>query len=296
MIVRNPGRGRSVEGIWAAVLTAVGDDFSPDASRAVPYYRGLLQRGCQGINVLGTTGEAMSFSAEQRLNYMERLSSSGLPMERMMVGTGAASLGDAIRLTRHAFECNYAAALIMPPFFFREASEDGIVDFFDVLFSRTSPPAKSVLLYNFPKMSGVAFRAALVDRLLGEFPDTIAGMKDSSNDANLQAEVVARHPDFAILPGSERDLPAAKARGATGCISGSVALWPELAHEVFAFAKKEKADELTRKRAALDGLPFIPAVRYLTAALCDDSGWERAMPPQVALTAEQRSLLQGEGR
>ncbi len=296
MTVSHPERSRSVEGIWSAVLTPIGDDFLPDASRAVPYYRDLLRRGCEGLNVLGTTGEAMSFSAVQRANYMEMLSSSGLPMERMMVGTGAASLGDAIRLTRHAFECNYAAALIMPPFFFRDASEDGIVGFFDALFSRTSPPRKSVLLYNFPKMSGVAFCAALVDRLLREFPETIAGMKDSSNDAILQAEVVARHPSFAILPGSESDLTAAKARGVMGCISGSVALWPELAHEVFASAKKEKADELTRKRGALDGVPFIPAVRYLTSVLCDDPAWERAMPPQVPLTTEQRSLLQGERR
>jgi 4-hydroxy-tetrahydrodipicolinate synthase len=285
-----------IGGIWSAVLTPLGDGFSPDAARAAEYYRDLLERGCDGINLLGTTGEAMSLSAGQRASFMEALASSGLPMARAMVGTGAASLGDAVRLTQLAFECGFAAALVMPPFFFRDVSDDGIVKFFDALFSRTNPPRKSVLLYNFPRMSGITFHRALVDRLLGEFAETIAGMKDSSNDSRLQTEILARHPGFAIFPGSESDLIAAKARGAVGCISGSVALWPELAHDVFATSNEEKAAELTRKRAALDGIPFIPAVRYLIATLRNDPAWERTMPPQMPLTLEQRALAQRERR
>lgn len=279
-------------GIWAAVLTPIGSDFSPDASRAVPYYRNLLERGCDGINVLGTTGEAMSFSAEQRVHFMEALSASGLPMRRMMVGTGAAALDDAVTLTRCAFTCGYKAALVMPPFFFRDAGDDGIVGFFDALFSRTEPAPKSILLYNFPQMSGITFSPTLVKRLVSEFPGTIAGMKDSSNDARLQATVLGAHPQLAVFPGSERDLLAAKARGGVGCISGSVALWPELAQAVFSRADAMQADELTAKRAALDGRPFIASVRYLTATLLRDRAWELAMPPQRPLTAEQRGALE----
>jgi 4-hydroxy-tetrahydrodipicolinate synthase len=279
-----------MKGIWAAVLTPVDADFSPDETRAIPYYRDLLRRGCDGINVLGTTGEAMSFSADRRVRFMEALSASGLPAEQTIAGTGAASLGDAVRLTRAAFECGFAAALVMPPFFFRDASDDGIVAFFDALFSRTNPPRKRVLLYNFPRMSGITFHLALVDRLVEEFPETIAGMKDSSNDPRLQAEIVARHPEQAVFPGSERNLREAKLRGVAGCISGSVALWPELAHAVFT-AGDEEAHELTRRRAALDGVPFIPAMRYLTASLRNDPAWERAMPPHAPLTPVQRRTL-----
>ncbi len=286
-----------IKGIWAAVLTPVDEQFLPDSSRAIPYYRDLLDRGCAGINALGTTGEAMSFNADARAHFMEALASSGLPVERVMAGTGAASLGDAARLTRHAFECGFAAALVMPPFFFRDASDDGIAAFFDALFARSEPPQKSVLLYNFPRMSGVAFHPALVDRLVALFPGIIAGMKDSSNDASLQSEILARHPDFAVLPGSENDLVAARRRGVSGCISGSVALWPELAAEVFA-GNESAAGELTRRRNGLDGVPFIPAVRYLTEKSRRDAAWERAMPPQQPLAAEaQRALTwYGESR
>ena len=280
-----------IEGVWAAALTPIDADLLPDVSTAVPYYRDLLQRGCDGINALGTTGEAMSLSAEERLRFMDGLASSDLPMERIMAGTGAASISDAARLTRHAFECGFAAALIMPPFFYRDAAHDGIVAFFDALFERTNPPVKSVLLYNFPRMSGITFCTELVDRLLARFPETIAGMKDSSNDVHLQSELLARHPDQAMFPGSESSLVAAKARGVAGCISGSVALWPELSQAVFASGDRMQDEELTRRRAALDGLPFIAAVRYLTAAARNDPAWERAMPPNVPLTPQQRQAL-----
>lgn len=287
----------SIRGIWAAVLTPVDPQLVPDPTRALPYYSELLQRGCDGINALGTTGEAMSFAAAERERFMEMLAGSGLPLARMMTGTGAASLADCARLTRRAFGCGFAAALIMPPFFFRDASDDGIVEFFEVLFGLTNPPQNRVLLYNFPKMSGITFHAALVDRLIERFPGVIAGMKDSSNDASLQSEILTRHPQLAMLPGSESELSAAKRRGVAGCISGSVSLWPELAASVFASDDEAEDEELTRRRNALGDVPFIPAVRYLTAKARRDPEWERAMPPQLPLSAQAQRALSwyGEG-
>ena len=281
----------AIRGIWAAALTPVTADFQPDAAKAIPYYRELLENGCDGINVLGTTGEAMSLSAEQRVHYMRLLASSGLPMARMMAGTGAAALADAVELTRAALDCGFAAALIMPPFFYGEASDDGIAAFFDALFARAKLPRKSVLLYNFPRMSGVALHADLVDRLVEASGDRIFGMKDSSNDECLQSEIICRRPGFSIFPGSESDLAEAKRRGAAGCISGSVALWPRLAKNVFESGDEAQASELNRRRAALDGVPLVGAMRYLIAAQRGEPEWERTMPPQEPLSVEQRKSL-----
>lgn len=281
----------SLSGIWSAVLTPVDEALQPDARKAIAYYRELLANGIDGLNVLGTTGEAMSFSVEQRIAFTSALAASGLPRARMMAGSGAASLDDAARLVRHAFECGFAAALVLPPFYFRDAGDDGIVAFFDALFARAAPPARGVLLYNFPRMSGITFHPDLVDRLLAAFPGVIAGMKESSNDPQLQAQLHARHPNFRILVGSEGDLPAAKLRGVAGCISGSVALWPRLAHDVFTSDDEALGEELTRRRASLNGAPFIPAVRYLTATMRDDATWERPMPPLEPLTSQQKAAL-----
>ena len=265
-------------GVWSAVLTPVDEDYEPDAARAVAYYRDLLRDGIDGINLLGTTGEAMSFSVDQRLRLMEAVAAS-VPHDRTMCGTGAASLADAVRLTRAAGELGFAAALIMPPFFFRDATDDGILRFFDALLSRAGALHTTIVLYNFPRMSGITFHDDLVDRLIEAFPGAISGMKDSSNDAALQKELLGRHPELRVFPSTEETLIAAKAYGAAGCISGSVCLWPQAAHAALAQGDVSAATAVGQARAALTGAPLISLVRDRVAQARNDDAWLRAMPP-----------------
>ncbi|MDE2482565.1 MAG: dihydrodipicolinate synthase family protein [bacterium] len=281
----------AIEGVWSAVLTPVDADLRPDAARALAYYRSLLDDGLHGINLLGTTGEAMSFSVRDRLALMETLSRDGFPMERAMVGTGAAALEDCATLTRAAFDLGFAAALVMPPFYYRDITDDGVMRFFDALLARAHRDGGKVLLYNFPRMSGITFHARLTERLLAAFPEAIVGMKDSSNDRALQAELVGAHPSFAVMPGSEHALVEYRERGLAGCISGSVALWVALARRVFDGRDAEDGRALDALRASLDGLPMIPAVRYLVARSRRDDAWERCVPPLAPLDAERRATL-----
>jgi len=278
-----------LRGVCSAALTPFDAHFRPDARVATSYYESLLHSGCDALNIMGTTGEAMSIAVDDRLAYMKALASSGLPLDRMMVGTGAASLNDAIALTRTALDCGFAAVLVMPPFFYRAISDDGVVRFFEQLFAGVQPPPGRTLLYNFPAMSGITFSADLVDRLLAAFPRLIAGMKDSSNDVDLQKAVIGRNPDLLVYPGSELSLTDARKRGVAGCISATVALWPELAAAVW--RGEQPQDELTRKRETLGGLPTVPAVRYLLAQRTGEAAWERLVPPQIALTQEQIAVL-----
>ena len=265
-------------GVWSAVLTPIDENLEPDAPRAAAYYRDLLRDGIDGINLLGTTGEAMSFGRKQRLRLMEAVA-AGVPRERTMCGTGASALVDAVGLTRAASEFGFAAALIMPPFFFRDAGDDGILRFFDALLSRAGKLRSTILLYNFPKMSGITFHADLVDRLIEAFPGTIGGMKDSSNDVALQREVLARHPELRVFPSTEETLVDAKSRGIAGCISGSVALWPQLAHQAYANADTAAGTQVRDARIALAGKPLIPQMRERVAKARNDRAWLRSMPP-----------------
>lgn len=270
-----------LRGIYAATLTPVTPALAPDPAKAIPYYRDLLSRGCDGLNILGTTGEAMSFSVEQRITFMEATATS-LPCDRISCGTGAVALADAAHLAQAALDLAFAAVLVMPPFFYRDVGDDGIVAFFGALFSRVAPAQGRVLLYNFPRMSGITFHADLVDRLMQEFPGTIIGMKDSSNDRALQRELLARHEGFLVYPGSEDYLVEALSYGAAGCISGSVCLWPELARDVYKTRDAVKGAALARLRATLDGKPFIPAVRDATAAALKNDAWRSGSAPLIA--------------
>jgi len=280
------------EGIWAAVLTPVNERLEPDALRATEYYGELLANGCDGLNVLGTTGEAMSLGAAARARFMEALAESYLPNDRIMIGTGAAALDDAASLTARAFDLGYAAALVMPPFYYRDAGVDGILRYFDALFERVSPPSGRILLYNFPAMSGIAFRGELLARLMDEFGACIGGMKDSSNDVELLRDATAAFPALRVFPSSEASMIEASADGASGCISATVALSPQLASAVWQHRDPRSERELARRRGAVTGFPLIPALRWLVARERDDAAWERPLPPLAPLSPEQRAALQ----
>lgn len=274
-----------IGGVCAAVLTPLDAGLRPDAPKAVAYYRTLLDSGCDGLNLLGTTGEAMSIAIDDRMRFMRDIAASGLPLDRLMVGTGAASLADCTRLTKAAMALGFAAALVMPPFFYRGVTPDGVLEFFGRLFEAAQPAANSIMLYNFPAMSGITFDPDLVDRLVEAHPNVVAGVKDSSNDPELQEELHARHPDLRIYPGSEKALGEARMRGCSGCISGSVALWPQLAARAWAGRDDQAEGELTRLRNLLAGMPLIAAVRYVQSRRSGDATWQRCLPPLTPLPA-----------
>ena len=267
----------TLAGVWSATVTPVDASLEPDAQRAAAFYQELLANGIDGLNVLGTNGEAMSLSVRQRIAFMRGLIDAGIPTPRTMFGTGASALADTVELNRAAAELGVAAALIIPPFYYRDATDEGIVRFFDALFSRVTPPP--VLLYNFPRMSGIAFTVPLVERLMNEFPGRISGMKDSSNDTALQRELVKRHPELRIFTGSEETLADVLSFGGAGCISGSVALWPQLAGDYYRTRDANLGEKLAQQRRSLNGASLIATVRERLAQTRNDDNWRRAIPP-----------------
>ena len=147
---------KTLHGVIAAVATAVDDNGEPDCARSTALARFLLDTGCDGLNVLGTTGEATSFSLDQRRRVMSAYADSGLPLDRMMVGTGAAALADAIALTRHAAELGFAGALVLPPFYYKGVHDDGLVAYIDAILTRDRGTADPVLPLSLPGAIGPA--------------------------------------------------------------------------------------------------------------------------------------------
>src|SRR3954453_16046453 len=171
---------KKLSGVIAAVATAVDENGAPDAARSVKLARFLLDTGCDGLNVLGTTGEATSFSLEQRKAVMTAYKQAGLPLDRLMVGPGAAATADAIALTRHAAELGFAGALILPPFYYKGVSDDGLYDCIEPIMAAPVGKPIPIYLYHFPAQSGLPGHLALIRRLLVGFGGRIAGLKDSS--------------------------------------------------------------------------------------------------------------------
>src|SRR5438105_14645847 len=144
-----------LRGVIAAVATPINEDGSPDVARATKLARYLLDNGCDGLNVLGTTGEATSFSLEQRKAVMTAYKKAGLPLDRLMVGTGAAATADAVALTRHAADLGFAGALILPPFYYKGVPDDGLAAYIGTIVSATAAKPIPIYLYHFPSQSGL---------------------------------------------------------------------------------------------------------------------------------------------
>src|SRR4051812_18731302 len=163
-------------GVIAAIATAVDETGAPDCARSTALAHYLLANGCDGLNVLGTTGEATSFSLEQRKRVMSAYSTAGLPMDRLMVGTGAAALADAVALTRHAAELGFAAALLLPPFYYKGVPDNGLVSYIQAIAQATAATPIPLYLYNFPAQSGLTWHIGLIQRLLASVGGRIAGL------------------------------------------------------------------------------------------------------------------------
>src|SRR3954454_4481457 len=208
---------KKLTGVIAAVATAVAENGAPDAARSTKLARFLLDTGCDGLNVLGTTGEATSFSLDQRKAVMSEYKKAGLPLDRLMVGTGAAATADAIALTRHAAELGFAGALVLPPFYYKGVPDDGLAAYIGALVEATPSKAVPIYLYLSPAMSGLPWHVALIKRLRDAFPGRIVGLKDSSGDMPFARSAATISKDFAVFPSTEACLIEARNGAFAGC-------------------------------------------------------------------------------
>ena len=270
---------KTLDGVIAAITTAIDDKGEPDSARSTALARFLLGNGCDGLNVLGTTGEATSFSLEQRKRVMSAYATSALPLDRMMVGTGAAALADAIALTRHAAELGFAGALVLPPFYYKGVPDDGLVAYVDAIVSATAAKPIPLYLYHFPQQSGVPWHPKLVRRLIETFGQRLSGLKDSSGDMSYAREVAAISPDFDVFPSTEAVLLEARDGAFAGCISATANLNSDLCGRAWRDGDKAAYAAAVAIRKLFDGKALVPGIKTVLAHIHKDADWKRLMPP-----------------
>lgn len=277
-----------LEGIFAAAATPVKADLSIDHERLVRHCGWLLDEGgCDGVNLLGTTGEATSFPVEARLGAMRAIAQSGLPMQRFMVGTGAAAMADALRLTKAAHELGFAGALLLPPFYYKDIDDEALYAYVARIIDEAGGGSAGIYLYHIPQVSTVPYPLPVIERLAASFPGALAGIKDSSGDLDHALRLVEKVPGIAVLPGSEILLARAPDAGFAGCISATTNVNGAIV------SRGWKARDTEAGRAALNAavaireviaqFPVIPALKWLLAEIQTDAEWRRLHPPLRAL-------------
>jgi len=288
------------DGIYAACLTPLHADLSIDVPTWTRHIRRLLEGGCTGVLLFGSTGEANSFSVAERQAGLEGVLEAGLPAERLMVGAGCAAVPDTIALARHALAHDIPGVLTMPPFYYQGITTEGAFAALEQIIRGVDDERLALYLYHFPKMSGVPYTHELIARLIGAFPDTIAGVKDSSSDWTHMRGLRATFPDLQLLAGNEVYLRDTLEAGGAGCISATVNVTHRLAGAVFAQQAAGTADTKARHRAqarlahirrTLMAHPTIPMLKQLMAWQTGHEGWRHLRPPLTPLGSYARHAL-----
>ena len=278
---------RNFSGVIAPVLTPFGSDGNPDPDRFVDHAHWLLEQGCTALAPFGTTSEANSLGLDERLELLEALIESDIDPEILMPGTGACSVTDAAILTAHAVESGCNGVLMLPPFYYKNPSEEGLFRFFANVIDEVGDDRLRIYLYHIPPVAQVGFTVNLIGRLRKEFPDMIVGMKDSSGDwSNMQA-VLKAHPELEFFPGSELHLLQGLRAGAAGVISATANVAPGPMRKLCDSWQKDGADAQQEKisalRNAVQAYPVIPLLKALVAHYRDDEDWAELRPPFEAL-------------
>lgn len=289
-----------IQGIWAAAVTPLTAGLDIDHPRLAAYTQALLEAGNHGVALFGSTGEGNSFTVGERAEAVERLAAAGLPMEQILVGTGACAFPDAVTLSRVAHDAGAAGVLFHPPFYYKEPSEDGLLAYFDRLVTGVGDDLR-IVLYHFPRLVGVGYSEAVIARLIDEFPDQVIGTKDSSGDVQRMVRLAESHPGLAVLAGNEKVLLEVLRNGGAGCLTATTNLTAPLAREVweaFVGACGSPGPEaaalqvrLGEARTALESAPFIAGIKRLLADRDRDEAWIRVRPPQQPLDPARATAL-----
>lgn len=286
----------ALSGVYAAALTPVTADMDPDIGLMAAHCRWLLDHGCDGLAILGTTGEANSFGLKERIGILNGLAEAGIPGDTLMPGTGACALPDAIALTRVALDNGAGGVLMLPPFYYKNPSDDGLFAAYSEVIQKIGDARLRLCLYHFPQMSGVPIPFSLIERLLKAYPATVVGMKDSSGDLGNMIGAARNFPGFAVFSGSdELMLPLLNAGGA-GCITACANVGSGLAGQVYQGWKdgddvQAVHETLTALRGAIVKFPLSTALKTLMARHSGNDGWRNIRPPLMRLNDADRDTL-----
>lgn len=280
-------QNRNFSGVIAPILTPFTRDGSPDPDRYVDHARWLLANGCSALAPFGTTSEATSLGLEERMELLEQLIDAGIEPSLLLVGTGMCSVTDAAVLTRHAVDSGCGGVLMLPPFYYKNPSDDGVFAYYARVIDEVADEHLRIYLYHYPQLSAVPLSLALIGRLISSYPTTVIGLKDSSGDEKNLHSALSAYPQLEVFPGTEKLMLTGLRAGAAGVISASANLACAQLHGLFRSWQAPDASQLQQAigemRTTLDGYPAIPALKALLAQYRNDPEWATVRPPLVEL-------------
>ena len=281
-----------IAGVFPAVSTPISADGMPDLPRMAAHCRALLDDGATGLAVLGSTGEANSFSVSERCAIIEGLIARGIAAELLMPGTGTCAVPDTASLVKNGLALGVTRFVMLPPFYYKGISDEGLFAAYGQVVEKVGDARIRLILYHFPALSGVAISVDLVGRLREAYPDLIAGMKDSTGSLQHALAIIRAHSGFSLLAGADPVMLPTLPWGGAGCITAL----SNLAVREMAFMFENHAlamkvapiqERITAMRNFTTNGVQLTNIKALLARRYGDAAWLRVRPPFVVPDAAQ---------
>lgn len=286
----------AIEGVFCAAATPVTHEGSPDLPLFAEHCRLLLEEGCHGIAMLGTTGEANSFGVRERMGLLDAAVNGGTPASALLPGTATTSIADTIALTRHAVDVGARGVVLLPPFYYKGVSDEGLFRFYSSVIDGVADDGLRVVLYHIPQVSQIPLSHDLIARLMEAFPGIVCGIKDSSGDLENMRAMCERFPKLGVLAGADPLMLPVLKMGGAGCITATSNLRADALRVVWDLwedpgeaATVEAAQErINAWRSLSNRYVQLPTIKAMLARARGDEGWLNLMPPLVELPEAER--------
>ena len=276
-----------ISGVYCAVLTPLNSNLSINSDLHLRHCQSLMQKGLDGLTIFGTNGEASSFSVTQKIKSIEFLLENRIDASNLLIGTGSASLEDAIELTKFSVKIGAKASLLIPAFYFKNVTDDGVIAYYRNVIEQTGDNNFKFLLYNIPQLSGVTINFNIIENLLKLYPNNVVGLKDSTGDMDNMLKTIKYFNDFAVFCGNGALALHTSRRGGAGAITGDANITAKLLSFIIHNFRNEKQIEnfenlqvlMEKIRNVLTSHEQISLLKAYYSVADNIDEWNNVMPP-----------------
>ena len=273
-----------INGTYCATLTPVNTDFSINKKLFLEHCNNLLTEGLDGIGIFGTTGEANSFNVEEKIEAINFLIDNNIDPDKIISGTGKCSIKDTVKLTKHAAKLKVKAVLLLPPFYYKNVEEEGVVEYFKKIVEQVGENSLKYLLYNIPQISGISISTGIIKKLIKLYPSNFVGMKDSSGDINNMLKIIQSFKDFSLFSGSDILAQEICKKGGAGAITATSNISGKLISYIINNYNNEKninnfQDLQVQIRSTLFSNEPISTLKAFLSVKNNEKSWNKVLPP-----------------
>tara|TARA_B100002051_G_scaffold267999_1_gene297229 strand:+ start:246 stop:1175 length:930 start_codon:yes stop_codon:yes gene_type:complete len=288
-----------ISGVFSAALTPIKHDLTINKDLYLRHCQYLMQQGHDGLAIFGTTGEANSLSIKEKKDNLEFLLSNRINPKVLISGTGSSSLNDAIVMTKHAANYKVRAILLLPPFYYKNVSDEGLINYYRHVIEKVGDNEMQYVLYHIPQHTYAPISFKMIEVLLKLYPNNVVGLKDSSGDGDRMMKIIKYFNNFSVFCGHDSLALNIVRRGGAGAITAGTNICGKLLSFILKNYKRENEIKnfqelqklLLQIRQVITSHEPISLMKSYFSIVDNIPEWNNVLPPLKKINEPENQKL-----